>query len=525
MHNKQQATSNKQVRLKALALGFLAALAIDGTAYAGEPTTKVDTLRSVMALYGLNEEQAIARMAREAEAAETWMRIRDAGLVGYAGAWFDGERLRVATRDAADHQRIEALDAVPVAVEQSLEQLESIRSTATERLAAAGLISSHIDYAGNRVVLGYDEAAGESGRESLAQGLRQHGFDPARFELKPARHAVPSSGPVRGGDGTRNKTWEMLKDTQNAKYRAFPCSVGVAIEGGYATAGHCIHEGSEMAIATTPYQTYSSSNCAANQPTLYAEPQVTDYLTLGSGQETLFFDPSPTKDSGWVATDSGWTPQAQINGYNDGMLSVPSLWAGLLIAPINTTVCRYGQSSEGPHCGAVSAFNVTRYYGATAIVGLTEVAGSCTVDSDSGGPWVSVAGQVQGTNYGGACPHECPADPENPLPTWFQPITDTLDAFGKTMLTSHGTNAPTAIASCPMIGGPGYFTCRLDSWQSQGKVDLTWSKGTATGHDLDFFATCTPYTNVTVQLAIQNGYGTTISNHQFICPHEAVIYP
>ena len=512
--NTQLATRR---RIAALSLACLAAFAADPMARAADAAAKPDTLRSVMALYGLDEEQAIARMALEAEAAETWMRIRDAGLAGYAGAWFDGERLRVATNAAADHKAIEALDALPVAVEQSLQQLEAHRQAASQRLAAHGLISSHIDYASNRVVLGYDKAEGEARRAGLQQRLRQEGLDPARYEWKPTAPAVPSSGPLRGAEGTRNKTWD-------GPYYAAPCSIGVAIEGGFVTAGHCGYVNNDIHFKQGGYRTQQDNPPATcGRPVMLEALDTTD-PKLGDVKSSLF----PTTDSGWVETTSAWIPSPQINGYNDGILSVLAKWSGMQKAPVGTTVCRYGQSSGGPFCGTVEALDKTNTYydnngNTISTYGLTEVLGSCTVDGDSGGPWITPAGQVQGTMYGGVCPHKCPADPQNPRNTYFQPITDTLDAFGKIMLTAHGANPPTATVDCPGYM-EGQFTCLLTGWYSQGDVSWQWSGGGGIGSGLLYSGPCQPGHPVLVQLALTNGYGTNTQTHSFTCPDETVIY-
>jgi len=488
---------------------------------AGEPAVNGGTLQSVMALYGISEEQAIVRLARETDAAETWMRIRRAGLSGYAGAWFNGESLLVAANQSDDHEKIVALDAVPVAVSFSLVQLSSRLGAARDRVGGI-IISSHIDFVSNRVVLSYDRLLGDERRALLRDQLEQGGFDLAHFELRAADPVVPSSGPVRGGDGTRNRTWEKAVPAQNGLPRAFACSIGVAIEGGYVTAGHCGEEGHEMVRRQGGYQTYSHPDCLL-QPTITGKIGSND---LGEVEETLYFQPPPVTDSGWVPTISGWTPVAEINGYSDGTLPLPSIWSGLLQAPVGATVCRYGQSSGGPHCGSVSALDVTLGNPlAWSIRGLTEVAGSCTVDGDSGGPWISGSGQVQGTMFGSACPHVCPSTHPNPL-MYFQPITDALSTFGKTMLTTHGPSAPSANVTCPMAGSnEGNFLCRLDSWHSQGVVDWNWSSGTNSSSSLLFSGTCIPGNWTVVQLAIENPYGTNSPTYGFMCPDDSVIDP
>ncbi|MCB1560894.1 MAG: hypothetical protein KDI75_07345, partial [Xanthomonadales bacterium] len=511
-------TTQKPWRVLALSIACLSGQIAHATVQAADPADKPDTLRSVMALYGLNEEQAIARMASEAEAAETWMRIRDTNLVGYAGAWFDGERLRVATNAATDHQWIEALGALPVAVELSLQQLESRRQTASQRLATHGLISSHVDVVNNRVVFGYDKAEGSARRDILRQRLQQEGFDAREFSLEATVPALPSSGLARGGDGTRNKTLD-------GPYYAAPCSIGVAIDGGYVTAGHCGYAGNEIHLKSGGY----------TEPTDCSPPVITEAIQagdpkIGNVQSSLY----PTTDSGWVATLSGWTPVPQINGYTDGVLAVPALWSGVLPAPIGATVCRYGQASGGPFCGTVDALDqINTYYdnsgNPVSTYGLTEVLGSCTVDGDSGGPWTSPAGQVQGTTFGSGCPHLCFNEDGERLTTLakFQPISDTLDAFGKTMLTTHGANKPSFTVLCPeaLESYSGHAVCRITAWHSQGSTDWEW---TASGggasllspdDGLEVSISCNPGMAVHVDLDMDNPYGSESASYSFPCPN------
>src|SRR5690606_31917608 len=110
---------------------------------------------------------------------------------------------------------------------------------------------------------------------------RQEGLDPAPYVLRAIGKFFPSSGVVRGADGTRNKTWELLKIVDGGHYQAAPCSVGAMVEGGFVTAGHCMEPGDEIAVATTGYVHDTSTSSPYFHPYLIAEPTEADYETIG----------------------------------------------------------------------------------------------------------------------------------------------------------------------------------------------------------------------------------------------------
>lgn len=298
-----------------------------------------------------------------------------------------------------------------------------------------------------------------------------------------------SSGPVRAADGTRN-----------ADIGYSPCSVGAAINGGFLTAGHCGYAGEEV---------YSPS-----------------LIFMGPYAASTFPFPASTfHDSAWVETVAGWIPEPTINGYASGVLTVPSTWSGISQAPVGSTVCRYGQTSEGPHCGIVDQVDhdwALKGAGFTIVaLDTTRVAGACTDDGDSGGPYVAAgSGQLQGTNIGGRPVNTCPAMATY---VYFQPMPIHQQYWlGKNVLTAHGALPPTVSGmSCPNMGssGSGQYQCDFSHYNSQGPTSISWtsSEGHASTSAI-LWGSCSPGFPLDVPLAITNPYGTYNYSKTFICP-------
>lgn len=83
------------------------------------------------ALYGLDEEGAIQRLAAEQEASDLYVKIKSLPLEGLAGAWFDAEtqRLHIALSSSDSESVVARLGAVPVAVTWPLRELEALQAS------------------------------------------------------------------------------------------------------------------------------------------------------------------------------------------------------------------------------------------------------------------------------------------------------------------------------------------------------------------------------------------------------------
>lgn len=76
-------------------------------------------------LYGISEEEAITRLAREADANDLAAIIATLDVPGYAGSWFDGEDLilKVGTTSLEGQDNLRRLGAEPVLVRWTIEEL------------------------------------------------------------------------------------------------------------------------------------------------------------------------------------------------------------------------------------------------------------------------------------------------------------------------------------------------------------------------------------------------------------------
>lgn len=454
----------------------------------------MDMLSSVKRLYGLNTQEAVDRYIAEEAATDLYRRVQSLAIPGYAGAWFDAdtEQLHVASSDPIFTERITRLGAVVRDVSWSLDELEALRTTLREEDNGSGLWEkTYVDYKNNRLVVGIRPE-----RIAEANIILQAHAD--KVDIYEELHEVHQTVDIRGADGTRNSTWE-------SKYGgSWPCSIGFGTENGFYTAGHCGAASNDI-------------HTAGGAPIGVVQISALPYTKYAY-----------QKDTAWVNYSVGWSPTSKINGYSDGVLNVPEKWAGTSVSPIGTTVCRYGQTSGGPHCGVVNQFNVTtkRYTGPGAyyyIEGLTEVSGSCTNDGDSGGSWIGYAGgQAQGVNYGGTTGNTCPTPTVH---TYFQPISDHIKEYETTagrLLTTHGAAVPSVSGfSCPNMSasGMGEFFCNFNHYNSQGSTSVSWTgTGLSWSSDDSAYGTCNAFSTVIVTLTVTNPYGSYVSKKTFDCP-------
>lgn len=463
---------------------------------AGTPEFNQDILTAVAKLYGISDDQAIDRLARESEAAIALKQLQDLSIKSYAGSWFDESslRLKVALADPNDVVHLKPFDVDPVIVRYSLTEMREKLDKAKNHLSLepslkSTRVTSYINYKTNTVMLGVEGIHTQSVRYALADSEFSESIQIEESDGLPTL----STGPVRGGDGTRNMTWQPTPNDTIA-----PCSVGASVEDGFVTASHCGFLGNSI----------GDSN----------------HNPLGTTQGSAFDWFNPFIDAGYVETITGWTPAPQVNGYTNGVFPVSAEWAGMIEYPVGSTVCRYGQTSGGPHCGTVNQLNLDQVFQLATnvyqiILDVTRVAGSCTDDGDSGGTWVGGTGQVQGVNIGGTPVNTCPTQTTW---TYYQPIKDVVDEFGVTMLTTHGSTAPQINqVKCPDMAnsGSGSYHCLVTGIDSQGEIQLQWSTSTGSSSTSpSIFGTCSNWDMVSVTLQASNPYGTSSKNYTFLCP-------
>jgi streptogrisin C len=157
------------------------------------------------------------------------------------------------------------------------------------------------------------------------------------------------------------------------------CSVGLTVSGGYVTAGHC------------------------------------DVLT-GSGQPnngTWGGSSFPGNDYAWVRTNSGVSLQALV-----GSVTV----RGSAVTPQGSALCKAG-STTGWTCGTRGASGQTVRYAEGAVSGLTATNVRCQ-PGDSGGGFITTAGQGQGVVSGGST-----------ATCYYQPLGEILSTYRLSLLT------------------------------------------------------------------------------------------
>jgi streptogrisin C len=144
-----------------------------------------------------------------------------------------------------------------------------------------------------------------------------------------------------------------------------------------------------------------------------------DRTVLGLVDATAY----PEDDFGVIrVTNSAWTGSGRISG------SIPV--RGSRAVAVGAAICRSG-SVSGFKCGYVQARNVTVNYGDGEVVrGLTST-NACSVDGDSGGPFVA-ADQAQGVLSGGL--YTCSQTDTSLVRTYFQPINEVLSRRALTLV-------------------------------------------------------------------------------------------
>ena len=184
------------------------------------------------------------------------------------------------------------------------------------------------------------------------------------------------------------------------------CSVGFAVTRngakGFATAGHCGSAGDGAFVAI-------------NRRTV---------SQIGAFAASSF----PNGDKAWVQVDNNHSLLPVVDGYGDGDIAVH----GSTEAPIGAAVCRSGRTT-GMHCGVIEAKNVTVQYPDTSVGGLTQVK-VCAEGGDSGGSFITNAGQAQGVLSGGN--YSCKGKQAKLATSYFQPLNPLLQAYGLTLSTT-----------------------------------------------------------------------------------------
>ncbi len=177
----------------------------------------------------------------------------------------------------------------------------------------------------------------------------------------------------------------------------FPVTVNGSSAKGFVTAGHCGLAGTSVSIS------------GAN---------------IGSVQRANY----PGDDMAWASQRSSDSQSPFVTRYNGGSVNDVRV-NGSSVAAIGSSVCRSGRTT-GYRCGIIQSRNVSVNYGDGLVGGLTQST-ACAGRGDSGGSWITPAGQAQGVTSGGSLPlgqtNNCGVS--TPV-SWFQPVNEILSRYG-----------------------------------------------------------------------------------------------
>lgn len=202
------------------------------SSFAATDGDQAAVLEAVAQLYGVSQDQAIDRLAREAEAMRIEAPLKDFLGEAYAGSWIDNEsgQLVVATKDPANAKWIKVAGARPVQVSRSLSDLGHMKRSIISHLDLHPGVSSairalSINYQDNAI----NVYASPEHVNRVRSILRINGWeegDVRVVEQEAVGELLVST--VRGANAFTN-----TDENRN-------CSLGFSlVEGGYTTAGHC----------------------------------------------------------------------------------------------------------------------------------------------------------------------------------------------------------------------------------------------------------------------------------------------
>lgn len=265
--------------------------------------------------------------------------------------------------------------------------------------APKGVYGWYVDLPNNSVVV----SIGKGGEKAGIDFVAASGADVSTVRFETADEQPSLRMDVYGGQG-------ILRSPGDGYLYA--CSVGFSVtqngSPGFATAGHCGNAG---------------------EVTYYEPSQWTLGVRLGSYAASNFPAPGQTgPDRAWVRLDATHTPRPIVEGYNSSDVTV----CGSIDAAVGAAVCRSGRTTQW-RCGTIEAKNQTVSYGTgETVLSLTRTT-ACSEGGDSGGSFITSAGQAQGVLSGGS--GSCKGGGRRSR-SYFQPINPLLQAYNLTLVTS-----------------------------------------------------------------------------------------
>lgn len=354
-------------------------------------TTKAlhpDILAAMKRDFGLNAEQAPARIANDARVSLLIEELRDSTGASFAGAWIESGKAMIAVTDQAAADKVNSQGATPIVVKHSLSALEDAKvvldkvfgeQNGFKRSAHDAVAAFYIDQAANKLIF----ETLESGRAQADDLAKQAGLSASQYVVQTVSEMPKVKYTIRGGDAYHINN-------------QFVCSVGFSVNGGFVSAGHCGDRGSDV---ETP-----------------------NGASLGTFAQSTF---PGNADMSYIRTNAGATLTGYVNGYGNNDFPI----SGSQEAAIGASVCRSGQTT-GVHCGTIKRKNATVNYGSDgSVTGLTGT-DACADHGDSGGSWFT-GPQAQGVTSGGD--GNCNGGAAT---TYFQPVNEILQTYGLTLVTA-----------------------------------------------------------------------------------------
>jgi streptogrisin C len=486
---------NRQFITAALYSAILISISASAAPPQQAPTTPAlskELLSAMSRDLGLNATQAARYLETERSIIARTPEVMSRLGARYAGSWLEADsigvfRMVVAATDAASAAQARALGAEARVVKRSLAQLEATKNgldrASKQRRSNAGIHTWYVDVRTNQVVIEADYKA----KSAAADFIVATGVDPAsiRFQESSGR-PLPTN--IIGG--------ERYSTPIGGCSIGFPVTRGT--DTGFATAGHCGTLGA---------------------PTVDAN---------GTSQGIVAGSVYPGNDSAWVRiTNPGAFPlRTIVTNYAGGFINI----VGSAQAPIGSVVCRSGFTT-GYRCGLISANNVTVNYPEGAAFGLTRST-ACVGFGDSGGPYITPAGQAQGVTSGGQIPQNTTNNCTSSSPvSFYQPIVPLLNQYGLTLFTGNagGNGLPVITGfSCPdnNNSGGGTFVCFV-RYTSATFASVAWTGAThIASEDVGFSeinGACRRGQNVQMTATITNAAGSVArTSARFACPVGAI---
>ena len=365
---------------------------------------------------GLSGQQLAQYLQTERTAARQQKALEKQFGNRYAGSWIERDangryKFVVATTSISAQKAPAGVEVR--SVRHSLSDLKASKaaldSASRGRSAPKGVYSWAVDPKTNSVVVGIGKGGQKNAVDFIAGSAAA--ADAIRFEVM--TEAPRKLATLLGGS-------EYISSPDGDS--GFYCSVGFPVTRngapGFATAGHC----SDGETGWGVYVSGGRRSGAVRIGTFSGSDMPGDY------------DTGP--DLGWVSVDAGNTLRPVVYGYGSGDVSVN----GGTEAPSGSAVCRSGRTT-GWHCGTIGKKDVTVAYTDDygnpdgTVTGLTQTS-ACAEGGDSGGSFITAAGQGQGVLSGGSGSCKGRQGRNNGGNSYFSPLGDVLGAYGLTLTTN-----------------------------------------------------------------------------------------